>query len=154
MMLSSTAAGRFVCKRRIPEVNEKGFTLIELLVTVTVLSFGLLGLAGLQAQMISSNAFSRDITIATSIGEDLIEQSIASGYNGLPSNDWKDTPSYTFLDLDGDGAADDDPYGGRFTVTRTGTVYSSFKEVVITVSWTDAAGSTHTVKLDTNVGKI
>lgn len=135
-------------------MNEKGFTLIELLITVTVLSFGLLGLAGLQAQMIRSNAFSRDMTIATSICEDLIEQSIAAGYSGLPPANWSDAPSYTFLDLDGDGVADDDPYGGRFSVTRTGTVQPFFKTVVITVSWNDVVGSKHQVKFNTNIRKL
>jgi len=61
-------------------VDQWGFTLIELLITLTVLSFGLLGLAGLQVQMIRANAFNKDLTIANAIGSELIEEAVAKGY--------------------------------------------------------------------------
>ncbi|NOY52510.1 MAG: prepilin-type N-terminal cleavage/methylation domain-containing protein [Deltaproteobacteria bacterium] len=105
--------------------NQEGFTLIELLITLVVLSFGLLGLAGLQAQMIRSNAFSSNMTIATSIGADLIEEarskslatlfaSLTDLNNGNPfttnelflTKNNQSTTSIPYGDINGDGNLD------------------------------------------------
>jgi prepilin-type N-terminal cleavage/methylation domain-containing protein len=110
----------FVLQEYSNRSNDQGFTLIELLITLTVLSFGLLGLAGLQVQIVRANAFNTDMTIATTLGTGLIEEAKAAGYASLAAG--MNQP-VTFdminnmVDLNGDGVGDD-PYNGRFTISR------------------------------------
>jgi prepilin-type N-terminal cleavage/methylation domain-containing protein len=109
------------CKKR----DQRGFTLIELLITVTVLSFGLLGLAGLQVEMVRANAFNRHLLIAQNIGADLIEEakglneavlaaSLAKLNNNIPfvigdlylTSNQTFANSITYGDIDGDSNID------------------------------------------------
>ncbi|MEK6775539.1 MAG: prepilin-type N-terminal cleavage/methylation domain-containing protein [bacterium] len=119
---------------------ERGFSLIELLITLMVLSFGLLGLAGFQTHIIHANAFSRDMTIAATIGSDLLEESKAAGLGSLAALESSTQAPYR-VDIDGDGLLDD-PYQGRFTWARTltpdPTGEGKFYTVSVTVFWSDA----------------
>lgn len=54
--------------------NNKGFTLIEVLMTVLVLTFGLLGLAGLQATSLKNNQGSYNRSQATLLAYDMADR--------------------------------------------------------------------------------
>jgi len=132
--------------------DQEGFTLIELLITLVVLSIGLLGLAGFQTQMIHANAFSHDMTIAATIGTDLLEQAKAAGLGNLKTFLSPFGP-VTYGDIDGDKILDPGmidingdgkgtpPYKGRFTWTRTllwDPTGAIFCTVDVTVFWPNA----------------
>ena len=53
--------------------NEKGFTLLEILVALSILSIGLLGMAGLTTSIIHGNTLSKKVTTATTLGQDRME---------------------------------------------------------------------------------
>lgn len=51
-----------------------GFTLLEVLIALVVLSMGLLGTLGMIASSIQGNAFSQQVSIATGLASDKIEE--------------------------------------------------------------------------------
>jgi type IV pilus modification protein PilV len=61
--------------------DEKGFTLIEVLVAMVVLATGLLGVAGLTIGIIKGNLYSRNVTSATIVAEQMIENVHRVGYS-------------------------------------------------------------------------
>ena len=69
-------------KEKQPTVKPKnrGFTLIELLVAIVILSVGLLGMATLTGSIIRNNKLSNDLTAATTLAQDKLEDIRANGY--------------------------------------------------------------------------
>ena len=55
-------------------VKERGFTILELLLATVILLIGILGLIGLQAAAISGNSSANQMTVATTLAQDQIEQ--------------------------------------------------------------------------------
>ena len=80
----------------------QGFTLIEVLVGMVVLVLGLFALSSLQTASIGSHASSQQMTIATMLAQDKIEE-----LKVLQKTDaqLKDTEN-NFVDLTGDGVPD------------------------------------------------
>lgn len=72
--------------------NNNGFTLIEVLVTITVLSIGILGAGAMQLSVLNGNAGSYDLTEATALALDQVENIIALDYNDPLLSDDNDTP--------------------------------------------------------------
>ena len=113
--------------------TQKGFTLLEILVALTVLSIGLLGMAGLTTTIMHGNALSNKVTTATTLGQDRMEHFRRLGYSTTPTTDTTTTEDYnsianyfsykrvSFIDVDS-------PSAGMKTVT-------------ITVSWDSDAQS-------------
>ena len=54
--------------------NAKGFTLIEVMISMVILAVGILGLAPLMVLSIYSNTYSQDLTQATAVAQNRIEQ--------------------------------------------------------------------------------
>jgi len=118
-----------------------------------VLSFGLLGLAGLQVQVVRGSAFNQDMTIATSIGTEILESSRAQLMTDFTSLKGKDAPVCRKMDLDGDGKPED-PYRGRYGIVRTvTTVNTTFKKIKVTVSWKDVTGAMHALTFTGGVAR-
>ena len=71
--------------------NCRGFSLIEVMVALAILSFGLLGVAAMQGVAIQGNAFAKDITVATSAAQEILERIrlhatsriVLSAYDGM-----------------------------------------------------------------------
>ena len=83
--------------------NEKGFTLLEILVALSILSIGLLGMAGLTTSIIHGNTLSRKVTTATTLGQDRMEHFRRLGYSTTPAcgtppiiEDYNEITNYPF----------------------------------------------------------
>ena len=55
-------------------LKEKGFTLIELMIAMIVLGIGILALIQMQVAAMSGNSSANQMTIATTLAQDQIEQ--------------------------------------------------------------------------------
>jgi type IV pilus assembly protein PilV len=55
--------------------REDGFTLIEVVLGLLIFAFGLLSLAGMQIISIKGNSFSNNLTLATILAQDKMEES-------------------------------------------------------------------------------
>ena len=54
--------------------HDQGFTIVEVLIALSVLTIGLLGVAGLTMMIIYGNSFSRTLTTATALAHDQLEE--------------------------------------------------------------------------------
>ena len=61
--------------------NEKGFSLLEVLISIVVLSIGLLGVANMQVVAIRINDNANQMTQATTITQDKVEELMALPFN-------------------------------------------------------------------------
>ncbi len=104
----------------------KGFTLLEVMIAMVILAIGLLGLASLQIMAIKGNSFGQQMTVASTIAQNQLEQlrrtpaALANGNN-------------TFTDQNG------------VTYTRSWIVAANqpqtgMNTVTMTISWTGPTG--------------
>ncbi len=77
--------------------NEKGFTLLEILVALSILSIGLLGMAGLTTSIIHGNTLSKKVTTATTLGQDRMEHFRRLGYSRIPVTGVPDPEPYNTI---------------------------------------------------------
>jgi type IV pilus assembly protein PilV len=74
--------------------NQKGFNLIETLVGMAILSVGMLGAASLVINTIQANRISRELTTATILAQDKMEDLLHQGYEKIPATDETITEDY------------------------------------------------------------
>ena len=115
-------------------MNKDGFTLIEVLAALSILAFGLLALAGLQVTSVHGNFFSNNVTQATVLAQDRLEQ-----LENLP---WDDAALGS--GHHNDGAITDSIFSRQYAVADT---TSTMKRITVTVQWTDRVD--HNIKLST-----
>ena len=151
----------------------RGFSMIEVLIAVVVLGFGLMALAALQTSIIRSSAETKAQTVALQLAKDKIEdlrsfQSLA-GYQALTSGN--DTATESAVS-----------YARTWTVTRFGyqpsvgafaaiatltgatpaadgggvayTANNEYKRVAVTVTWTDATGTSQSIGIEDAIGAV
>jgi type IV pilus assembly protein PilV len=109
--------------------NNKGFSLLEILVAITVFSVGLLGMATLTTGIIRGNLASENLTTATTLAQDQMENVIRIGYTGASSKD----ENY--------GNIADYPLYKRVTVIDNNKPAADMKTMTVTVSWDSDAHS-------------
>jgi prepilin-type N-terminal cleavage/methylation domain-containing protein len=54
--------------------NRRGFTLLEIMITILLLTVALLGMAALTATVVKGNSYSKQVTTATMLAKDKMEQ--------------------------------------------------------------------------------
>ena len=114
--------------------NEKGFTLLEILVALSILSIGLLGMAGLTTSIIHGNTLSKKVTTATTLGQDRMEDLRRLGYSGTPSEiDTTTEEPYNSIP--------DYPFYRRVTFIDVKNPSLGMKTVTVTVFWNSDARS-------------
>ena len=116
-------------------MNNKGFSLIEVLISLVILAIGLLAIAGMQVTSIRGNSFSNNLTQATILAQDRLEQMKNLPYASLSSG--QDTVTVSGFTFTRQYNVDSAVLGGSSTMTM----------ITVTVSWTDT--STHSVSLNT-----
>lgn len=107
--------------------GNRGFTLVEILLAMTVLSIGLLGMMALTANVMRQNGFSKNVTTATTLAQDALEQAVFTGYADLPATD--QTTSEAF------GTIANFPEYSRTTFVDVDSPETGMKEILVTVSW-------------------
>lgn len=75
--------------------NSKGFTLVEVMIAIAVLVIGLLGVAGVAATIINGNALGKEITTATTLAQDKMEELKGTAYASLTSGSDTQESIYT-----------------------------------------------------------
>lgn len=130
------------CRKRILPRREKGFSLIEVLIGIVVLTIGLLGMLSLLIGIINGNKFSRDMTTATVLAKNKLEQIESLGYYGISSTDTVESENY--------GSISNYPAFKRTTSIDTDNPASNMKKVAITVYWDSDA---HSCALQTIVAR-
>ena len=105
--------------------DERGFTLLELLIAMTILAFGLLGIAYVQGTTIKRNVSAMRNTEATALIEDKIEE-------------YRNTP-YASISA---GTAEETSLGSAGIFTRTSIVENdtplvNTKKITVRVAWSD-----------------
>ncbi len=70
-----------MCKLR--DNNNNGFTLLEILVAIVLLSIGLLAMASLTVGIMGGNLFSNQLTTATTLAQDKMEENRRLGFSGV-----------------------------------------------------------------------
>lgn len=113
-----------------------GFTLIEVLVAIVILSVGLLGMASLTVGIIHGNKFSNEMTTATTLGQDKMEDVRNLGYSGVAPES---------------KAVVSSPYTGykREVTVSNDSPASGMKTVTVKVYWGGTNMETHNVELKT-----
>jgi type IV pilus modification protein PilV len=120
--------------------KENGFTLIEVLIAVFILSVGLLGMASLTVGIINGNKFSNDLTTATILAQDKMEDIRRLGYSGTSATTTTITENYNSITN----------YTAfkRVTVTTVGSPAPGMKTITVTAFWQGAVKE-HSVELKT-----
>jgi len=111
-------------------INDNGFTLIEMLIAISIFAIGFLAVASLQVSASKSNRTASEITAATNIASDRMEQLMGA--------------SFTDGDLDSDPALNPHPdnqdkYNVQWVVTNAdlnADGEDDAKIINLTVSWT------------------
>jgi prepilin-type N-terminal cleavage/methylation domain-containing protein len=131
--------------------SSQGFSLAEVLVALSVLSIGLIGVAGMQIMSVSGNSFGREMQMAILAGQDLVE-SIQS----LDSMDDDLSEGYHDEDNDEDDLAHvvaPDPSSPGFQFTREWNVdnnnpFPGAQVITVTISWNNSSGE-HSIEMIT-----
>ena len=134
-------------KRTYKPAGDRGFTLIEVLVAISILCFGLLGVAAMQVSSIRGNDLASDLTEASVWASDHLEmlmRTAAADYND---------PLLSDTDGDGDGGLGETGASAdyqqmtpdnRFTINWNVSVNSPLtntKTVNVIVSWSGQFGT-------------
>jgi type II secretion system protein I len=109
-----------------------GFTLIEVLVTMVILTIGLLGVTGLTAGVMKGNGFSKNMTTATMVAKQRLENVQRLGYSGTTTTNFPSDNENVSM-------------GGAIFVRQTSisenTPAANMKTVSVTVSWNSGQSS-------------
>ena len=108
----------------------RGFTLLEVLVALTILSGGLLGVTGLTMGIIKGNLYSKNITSATIVANQRLEEIKRIGYTNANS-----LAGTTSVSMGGTTYT-------RLTTISDATPAANMKTATVTVSWNPGAYST------------
>ena len=133
--------------------GEGGFTLVEVVMTMVLLSVGLLSLAPVMLAVAQGNRFAQNITQATSLAEDRLEQVLHHPVYG-------DITSANFPSEAQGQIRGGDPHFTRFA--RSVTVVDSLdvlgrsllKSVTVTITWMRLTGQTSQVTLHGRVSRF
>ncbi len=120
--------------------RQQGFTLIEITIAIFVLTIALIGLISVTAMVIKGNSFSQEMTTATTLARDKLEETKNKPYSAVAGGVIVD-----YLNTDSSPGA-----AGAF-YTRTLTVDASnaeMKTIQVEVRWT-WLGIARSVKLNT-----
>ncbi len=136
-----------------PRFGEGGFTLIEVVVTMVLLSVGLMGLGPMMISVMQGNRFAQDMTLATSLAEDRIEEILHQPvFSSIMDSGFPDEPQGQIRN----GDAKYRKFSRTVSVVDSTDVLGRIlmKNVTVVVSWTGLSGRTHDVTLHGKVSRF
>lgn len=124
-------------------LNSRGISLLEVLIAMLILGFGIIGLAPMMVLSIDTNAHSRDLSLATQLAKERLENiEAAASIGSVPS------------------VVTEDSVGGKFMRVTSITGHASDTlippnryKVVVVMSWTDDDGMYRSSKMSTLIRK-
>ena len=123
--------------------NQKGFSLIEILIAITVFAIGILAVGNMQITAIKGNSFANDLTKATTLAQDRMEELIGLSYTDTLNNDTNANGKAGLDDanvITADHSNPNNPVDGRYNIfwnIATDYPINNTKEIRIIVRWTD-----------------
>jgi len=115
--------------------DSSGFTLIEVMIAILVIVVGLLGVAGVATTVINGNTLAKEMTTATTLAQDKIEDLKSTAYGSISSGSDTQQSIYT----------------RTWTVTSDSPV-AGMKTIAVSVAF-PWKGATRTVTLKTMVAQ-
>lgn len=146
-----------------------GFSLIEVLLAVAVLSFGLLALATLQVNLMQSSGETKAQSVATSLAKDKLEDmrtyANINGYLALTDSTAAETVTVGGIDFSRTWTVvryGFKPADSAFASITSDTATSptgfepenEFKKIGVSVSWSDATGTSRSITLEDAVASL
>ena len=119
--------------------NDNGFTLVEVLVAILILTVGLLGMASLTVAIIQGNKFSSDLTTATTLAQDKMEEIRRIRETGY---------SNVVAETKADCSSPYDQYRREVLVTDDSPA-TDMKTVIVKTYWGGTSKEDHNVELKT-----
>ena len=115
-------------------LSEGGFSLVEVLLAITILSVGMMGTAVLTVGVVKANIVSKEVTVATTLAQDKMEEVRDAGYANLPSADSTVTENYGSIVTSFGGTSVDYAKFRRVTRTEVNAPAVGMKRVTVSVS--------------------
>ena len=122
--------------------DSRGFTLLEVMITTVILAVGLLGLASLQIVAIKGNSFGQQMSVASTLAQNRLEQLRRTEYSSL--SDGTSDGFDTYIDQ-----ANGVSYNRQWAAV-TDASHPDWLTLDVTVNWTGPADN-HSITVSTIV---
>jgi len=116
--------------------EREGFTLLEVLIAIVILSVGLLGMASLTVGILKGNKLSNDLSKATVLAQDKMEDIRRTGYTGVTNEIKAELPT------------PDNEYKREVTVTADSPA-TNMKSISVKIYWGGSSKEDHDVEIET-----
>jgi prepilin-type N-terminal cleavage/methylation domain-containing protein len=126
--------------------SSQGFSLIEMMIAMTILGFGLMGIAAMQINVMRGSQGSRDLTAAVGIARGQLEQLTRLDWSDIPVAAWT-LPAAATSRVDSSVQQNDQVYMVDQRVTAL--VVGQTRTIDVRVSWADPRRGNRTFNLST-----
>jgi len=109
-----------------PAIGNKGFTIVEILVTLLIFTISMIGITSLRAVSLNGSFFTKDATIAASLGQRKVEELKNISYSSIVSGSAQDKGMNIAWTIT--------PYSTTVTDAGVNATYN-FKEITVIVTW-------------------